>query len=119
MRDGRRRPSEQAAKSANAQHHKVSVCVFVCTRTHIHGCDVILVGFPDLLHDLQLGPAAAFNGAFDCDGSLWVVQREVLKAARGQEGGERGSDTDTIIFFFCKIKATFLQAFPSNGLKCL
>lgn len=65
-------------------------------KTHIHGCDVILVGFPDLLHDLQLGPAAAFNGAFDRDGSFWVVQREVLKAAHGQERGERGSDTGKI-----------------------
>lgn len=77
------------------------------TKTHIHGCDVILVGFPDLLHDLQLGPAAAFNGAFDRDGSLWVVQREVLKAAHGQERGERGSDRDK--FFFLQNKATFLK----------
>lgn len=57
------------------------------TKTHIHGRNVVLVGFPDLLHDLQLGPAAAFNGAFDSDGSFWVVQREVLKAAQGRERG--------------------------------
>lgn len=86
--EGSRTRSEQAAK--HAKNHSVCLCVWVCavvfTKTHVHGCDIILVGFPDLLHDLQLGPAAAFNGAFDRNGSLRVVQREVLKAARGQEG---------------------------------
>lgn len=68
------------------------------TKTHIHGSDVILVGFPDLLHDLQLGPAAALNGAFDRDGPLWVVQRQVLKTARPQGRAERETFIVVVVF---------------------
>lgn len=48
-------------------------------QTHIHCGDVVLVGLSDLLHDLHLGVGAVFQRAFDCDGPLWVVQRQVLK----------------------------------------
>lgn len=59
----------------------------MCVCTHVHGCDVILIGFPDLLHDFHLGSTAALNTAFDCDGSLWVVQCEVLKTAHTEGDG--------------------------------
>lgn len=90
---GRKREAgSRVSNQSNIQPHKGTTreCA---TKTHIHGSDVILVGFPDLLHDLQLGPAAALNGAFDRDGPLWVVQRQVLKAAQPpRESGERDLD---------------------------
>lgn len=50
-------------------------------RSYIHGCDVVLVGFSDFLHDLYFGQTAGVDGAFDGDGSLWVVQGQVLQTA--------------------------------------
>lgn len=62
------------------------VYVYVGVQTHIHSSDVVLIGLSDLLHDLDLGQSAGFNRAFDCDGSLWVVQGQILKTAHNQRG---------------------------------
>lgn len=62
---------------------------FLCACTHIHRCDVVLVSLSDLLHDLHLSLTAGFDGAFNCDGSLWIIQRQVLETAH-RDGTRRG-----------------------------
>ena len=79
----------------------------VCTRasTHIHGGDVVVVGLPDLLHDLGLGQAAGLDGSLHRDGPLWVVQGQVLQAGAGQrtERGESGEKSALLSFFFLRV----------------
>ena len=67
-----RRPHQLKCESANQR---------ACTGafTHIHGGDVVVVGLPDLLHDLGLGQAAGLDGALHRYGPLWVVQGQVLE----------------------------------------
>lgn len=50
------------------------------SRTHAHGCDIVLVGFSHFLHDLLLCFAAVLDGALHCDRSFRVVQGQVLQA---------------------------------------
>lgn len=58
----------------------------ICTlqtfvQAYIHGSDVILIGFSDFLHDLRFSLTTAINDSFDGDGSLLVVQWQVLETA--------------------------------------
>lgn len=53
--------------------------------THTHGGHVVLVGLPNLLHDLLLGPAAVLDGPLHGDSPLRIIEGEVL-----QPGGTAG-----------------------------
>lgn len=54
----------------------------MCVWTHIHSSNVVLIGLSDLLHDLHLSLTAGFNSAFNCNGSLRIVQRQVLQTVQ-------------------------------------
>lgn len=50
-------------------------------RTNIHGSNVIFIGLPDLLHYFLLSLGTRLNIAFNCNGTLRIVQRQFLQSA--------------------------------------
>lgn len=61
-------------------------------QAYIHGSDVVLIGFSDFLHDLHLSLTTAIDTSFDSDGSLLVVQWQVLKAAHTSKKSFKGGN---------------------------
>lgn len=49
-------------------------------KTNIHRSNIIFIRLPDFLHYLFLSFGTCFNVAFNCNGALWIIQRQFLQS---------------------------------------
>lgn len=83
------------------------------SRTHAHGCNIVLIGFSHFLHDLLLCFAAVLDRALHCDRSFGVVQGQVLQADGKPELHQWWPEQGAASWFVAHVCA----AFPKNMLK--